>query len=119
VAEVLQHELCHALDEQEDLSSQREELFLDLFKPIVAETLPDPDLANDEFGSDSERVRETFAYTCEAGSDVLPWLADSCNAQAVELGRWLDDQVWVEVEELDYRTLKPSWLDELELDCAD
>ncbi|MDP2316598.1 MAG: hypothetical protein Q8P41_27135 [Pseudomonadota bacterium] len=91
VARVVRHELCHALDTQEDHSAPNEDLF-------PTEATPKSDL----YPTDEARSRETFADACEAEpTDIVlaQVLGERCSRDLVPAPtRYLHETVWTGVE---------------------
>lgn len=94
----LRHELCHALDQAEDL--------VEGFEP--AEVFDDPVFDPFLAGSDADPRKEVMARICEAGPTTIRALREPCPSEAPAITavvEWTGSAVYTAVEEFGTTTL--------------
>lgn len=91
---ILRHELCHALDDAEDLVGESA-LFDDLAEGFFADD--DPDAVDDAYPTDRRKRGEALATFCSLGALPTHALRTGCRTEPdvlPELADWLMDEVW-------------------------
>ncbi|MEQ1565256.1 MAG: hypothetical protein ABMA64_06430 [Myxococcota bacterium] len=96
VAAVLGHELCHALDHQEGLLSDPDELW-DRLGDELAAAWSEQYVDGSPSGNARYRRSEAFAIACQAGPVEAELVTAPCPGdppELAEIGAWLMERVW-------------------------
>jgi hypothetical protein len=105
----LRHELCHALDQQEELSREHAELLDARAEPLFASEV----IRDDACKARSCQRAEVFALYCEFGPSVAHTFREPCPGDPEDgqaLLQWMAEDVWTNVEPVILPTRsQPEW----------